>query len=576
MEGTPRASLRRASRVLRLRRSWGWPRLLECREVSGARASASDPKAGRPAAMPAIEDEEHEVSGDSETSGGRSGAARLRAEGADGPEEGPSISAADRRLVTIAMMLAMSVAALEQLVVATAMPRIIASLGGGQHYAWVMSAYLMAATVSTPIYGKLADIFGRRRVLMFGLSVFLLGSVLSGLANSMTMLIAMRGLQGLGAGAVMPMVLTIIGDIFTLSERAKVQSLFSGVWGSASVLGPVLGGFLTDNFSWRWVFFVPLPFGAVALAVIAFRYREVLRSRGGRRLDWPGAALLAAGSSTLLLAILEGTGHLNAQAIWLGLATVVLFGIFVRWERQAADPILPLDLFASPMILAAMLGNFLLGALLFGLDTYIPLEFQGVLGRSATQAGGLMTPLFTAWSFSVTVAAKVVIRRGFRASAIAGTALILVGLGTIVAGSAFPEVRRLALLGGDGRAGTRDGAGVVELHPLGAERRALGAAGGGDRGLDVLPVDRLGAGGGASRGRAARGPRRTESGGGRPDGLDPRRVAGKARPRPCRGDPRFARVRAPRPLRPDVRRIGARAPLRGPTPLEGDGPGRRK
>ena len=359
---------------------------------------------------------------------------------AEKPGEGDStITAADRRLVTIAMMLAMSVAALEQLVVATAMPRIIASLGGGQHYAWVMSAYLMAATVSTPIYGKLADVFGRRRVLMFGLTVFLLGSALSGFSTSMTMLIAMRGLQGLGAGAVMPMVLTIIGDIFTLSERAKVQSYFSAVWGSASVLGPVLGGYLTDYHSWRWVFFVPLPFGAVALAVIALRYREVVRRSGGGRLDWPGAALLAAGSSTLLLTIFEGTGRPDSSTIGLVGLTILLLAAFVWWERRAEDPILPLDLFATPTILAAILGSFLIGALLFGLDAYIPLEFQGVLGRSATEAGGLMTPLFLAWSISVTVAAKLVIRRGFRASAIVGTLLLLAGLATISAGAAFPK-----------------------------------------------------------------------------------------------------------------------------------------
>jgi EmrB/QacA subfamily drug resistance transporter len=360
-----------------------------------------------------------------------------RAEAEGGPG---GISAGERRLVTAAMMLAMSVAALEQTVVATAMPRIMAALGGGEIYAWVFSAYLLAATVTTPIYGKLADLWGRKRLLLFGLGLFLLGSVLSGLSTSMPMLIGMRVIQGLGAGALMPIVLTIIGDIFTLQERAKVQGWFSAVWGGASVAGPILGGWLTDQFSWRYVFFVSVPFGLVAAAVVVRYFHESLKPREVKPIDWQGAILLASGATLLLLAVLEGTKAPAAVvgALWVG--SIGLLTSFFAWEARAADPILPPDLLRTPIILASISGSFLLGTLMFGLDTFVPLYFQGVLLKSATEAGGLLTPLFLSWSFSVAVAARLVVRYGFRAGAVAGTVLIVVGSTAIGVGASMPEL----------------------------------------------------------------------------------------------------------------------------------------
>src|SRR3954454_3144220 len=207
----------------------------------------------------------------------------------------------------MALMLAMSVTALEQTVVSTAMPSIIAQLKGLDIYPWVFSAYLLAATVSTPIYSKLADLLGRKHVLLFGLGLFALGSMLSGMARSMPQLIAMRVVQGLGAGAVGPIVLTMLGDLFTLQERAKVQGLFSAVWGGSSLIGPALGGVLTDQLSWRWVFYVTVPFGVIAAWILARSFHETVERKRVAPIDWAGALVLAGATFVLLLAVLRAS-----------------------------------------------------------------------------------------------------------------------------------------------------------------------------------------------------------------------------------------------------------------------------
>src|SRR5215472_5024671 len=196
---------------------------------------------------------------------------------------------AGRRMVTAAMLVASTVTAMEQLVVSPAMPTIIAQLKGFEIYPWVISAYLLASTVSTPIYGKLADLYGRKRILLFGLVLFSLGSILSGTSQSMGQLIAMRTLQGLGAGAVGTIVLTMLGDLFTLHERARVQELFSAVWGLSSVAGPIIGGYLTDNVGWRWVFLVCVPFAIAAIVLLAWYVTEPLVDRKVAPIDWAGA-----------------------------------------------------------------------------------------------------------------------------------------------------------------------------------------------------------------------------------------------------------------------------------------------
>jgi MFS family permease len=351
-------------------------------------------------------------------------------------------------MVTLALLLAMTVAALEQTVVSTAMPSIIAQLQGFDIYPWVFSAYLLAATVSTPIYGKLADLLGRKRVLIFGLVLFGLGSMLSGLAQSMPQLIAMRVVQGLGAGAVGPIVLTMLGDLFTLEERARVQGLFSAVWGGSSLIGPFVGGVLTDQLSWRWVFFVTVPFALVTIWILARYVREELGHREVAPIDWAGGALLALGSSLLLMGVLRGSSSSAAGTMAMLAAAAVVLALFVRQERAAADPVLPLDLLLSRPIGSAIAGSFLIGCLIFGIDTYIPLFVQGVLGKDATVSGGMITPLFLTWSISVAIAAKVVVRLGFRRTALVGSFLIALGSLGLVAGAAWPGSARLFFLAG--------------------------------------------------------------------------------------------------------------------------------
>ena len=341
----------------------------------------------------------------------------------------------EKLLVTLSLMLAMAVAALEQTVVSTAMPSIVSELKGVRIYPWVSSAYLLAFTISTPLYGKLADLWGRKRVLLFGLALFLLGSALSGLAWSMPVLIAMRVVQGLGFGAIMPIVLTIIGDVFTLRERARVQGWFSSVWAVSGLLGPLIGGVLTDQASWRWVFFVTLPFGLFAMGVLAFCYRERLPANRPASIDWLGAALLAAATSSLLLLLLGKSDWGWLVRGGLGCGAVGALGAFIAWEKRAREPILPLDLFQNRTLTASILGSFVIGSLLFLIEVYLPLYIQGVAGGSAIKSGVQLTPLLLSWSLSVMVAARAVLRHGFRRAALTGSLLITLGMALIAIGT---------------------------------------------------------------------------------------------------------------------------------------------
>jgi EmrB/QacA subfamily drug resistance transporter len=371
-----------------------------------------------------------ESGGNGQSGGGKEGA------------EGPWIPG--RRMVTAALMVAMMVTAMEQLVVSPAMPTIIAQLKGFEIYPWVVSAYLLASTVSTPIYGKLADLFGRKRILLFGLALFSAGSMLSGTAQSMGQLIAMRTIQGLGAGAVAPIVLTLLGDLFSLEERARIQGLFSTVWGLSSIAGPLIGGWLTVNLGWRWVFFVSVPFAVVAYAMLAWYVHERVEHRQVAPIDWAGAGLLTAGLSTLLLVVLDGASlGLWIDLVLVGLTIALLVG-FVFREQRAADPILPMDLMIRPTIATSVVGSFLIGGILFGIETYVPLFMQGVRGGNATEAGQALTPLFLAWAISVTIAAKAVVRWGFRRGGMVGAGLVAVGMLGLILGAMFPAWTRPA------------------------------------------------------------------------------------------------------------------------------------
>jgi multidrug resistance protein len=392
--------------------------------------------------------------------------------GAPGDRQpGPGKSTGSRRMVTLALLLAMMVTAVEQLVVSPAMTTIIATLKGLDIFPWVVSAYLLAATVSTPIYGKLADLFGRKRVLLFGLVVFSVGSVLSGTAQSMGQLIAMRTIQGLGAGAVGPIVLTMLGDLFTLRERASIQGLFSAVWGLSSVGGPLIGGYLTDHLGWRWVFLICVPFAVAAILMLIYYVSEPALPRSVAPIDWAGALLLTASLSALLWTVLNGSRQtLVVNAVLLG-ASAILLALFVIREHHAIDPILPLDLMTRPVIAAALVGSFCFGGILFGLDTYVPLFMQGVRGGAATDAGRALMPLFMAWAVSVALAARAVVHYGFRRAGVIGSALAAVGSLWLVIGCIFPEWSRVCFILGLAIVGT--GMGPTSLSFILAVQHAV-------------------------------------------------------------------------------------------------------
>ena len=336
----------------------------------------------------------------------------------------PVISLRRRRAITAGLLLGLSLGALEATVVGTAMPTVIATLGGLAHYSWVFSAYLLTSTASVPIWGRLSDLYGRRRMYLGGICVFLIGSALSGASTSMVQLIAARALQGVGAGAIIPLSMTIIGELYTLAERARTQALFSGVWGVASIAGPLVGGYVTDAISWRWVFYLNLPFGLLALLVIALTYPK-RQHTATVKVDWLGAALMFFGVSALLLAI---GGETSAGLAWLVLAAALL-AAFIVVERRVPEPILPIDLLRTPIVARTIAVVFLVGMAMFGAIAFIPLFVQGVMGATATQAGQVLTPLFMGWVTTSIIGARLTVKIGYRRVTTVGAVLLIAGFG---------------------------------------------------------------------------------------------------------------------------------------------------
>jgi EmrB/QacA subfamily drug resistance transporter len=336
-----------------------------------------------------------------------------------------------RTLIVFAgLLLGMLLAALNQTIVATALPDIVADLGGFDHYSWVFSAYMLTSTVTVPLYGKLSDVYGRRPFFLLAIVLFMAGAVVSGLAPTMTVLILGRALQGLGAGGLIPLAMAVIGDLIAPRERGKWQGLTGAVFGVASVVGPATGGWISDNASWRWAFFVSLPFGLLALVVVqkGFTMEPAHREHS---IDYIGAALLTAGLSTGLLAtVWGGTQYPWASAEIVGLfaVSVVLLVVFVAWERRAREPILPLDLFRNRTFAASQVALFFIGAAMFATILYVPLFVQGVLGESATSSGAILTPLMLALIGASVAAGQLVSRTG-RYKAVLLTSPVVLAVG---------------------------------------------------------------------------------------------------------------------------------------------------
>ena len=346
-------------------------------------------------------------------------------------EESGRLTGTALRTVFIALMLGMFLAALDQTIVSVALPTIVGDLGGLSHLSWVVTSYLLASTVSTPIYGKLGDMYGRKPVFLVAILIFLAGSMLAGLSQSMAELIGFRALQGIGAGGLMVGAQAIIADIVPPRERGRYMGLIGSVFAIASVAGPLLGGFLVTNLSWRWVFYVNLPVGILAVLIVSTRL-HLHTPHTRHRIDYLGAALLSGGVGALiLLATWGGTEYAwgSNEIIGLGIVGVGLLVVFVWWERRAPEPILPLQLFRSRIFSVANAMGFTIGMAMFGAIIFIPLFLQIVYGVSAKSSGLRTIPLMAGLLVTAVLSGRLISRIGrYRPFPIAGTAVLVVGM----------------------------------------------------------------------------------------------------------------------------------------------------
>lgn len=335
----------------------------------------------------------------------------------------------ERGPVLAALMLSTALVAIDATIIATAVPSIVDGIGGFAQFPWLFSVYLLAQAVTVPVYGKLADLFGRKPVMLFGIATFFVGSVLCGVAWSMPLLIASRAVQGLGAGAIQPMSLTIVGDLYSVEERAKVQGYLASVWGMSSVIGPTLGGVFSEYVSWRWIFFVNIPICVIAAVMIQRRFREDVQPTEAR-IDYLGAGLLTGGLTLLVLGVLEGgqawawlsPAGVSVLAVGAGLLTV-----FVLTQRRSGDPIMPLWVFRRRLLVTSSLVSFAVGGILIGLSSYIPTYVEKVLGTGPLVAGFALATLTMGWPIAASQAGKLYLRIGVRSCALIGVVAVVGG-----------------------------------------------------------------------------------------------------------------------------------------------------
>ncbi|HEY3438750.1 MAG TPA: MFS transporter [Actinotalea sp.] len=353
----------------------------------------------------------------------------------------------ERGPILIAIMVTTGLVAIDSTILATAVPTIVRDLGGFSSFPWLFSIYLLTQAVSVPIYSKLADTIGRKPVVLLGVGLFLLGSVLCGFAWSMPALIAFRAIQGLGAGAVQPMAITIAGDIYTVAERAKAQGYIASVWGISAVVGPTLGGLFSQYLSWKWIFFVNVPLGLAAAWLLIRHFRETVERRR-HRIDWAGGALLTVSTSLLILALLEGGNAWawsSPQSVGAIVVGLLLLAAFLLVERRAEEPVLPLWVMSRRLLGVTALIAVGVGAILMGVTTYVPTYLEALVGSSPLVSGLTLAMLTIGWPIAASQAGRVYLRFGFRTTVLIGVAVVVLGTAGLAVTSTRPSVLLVGL-----------------------------------------------------------------------------------------------------------------------------------
>jgi EmrB/QacA subfamily drug resistance transporter len=362
--------------------------------------------------------------------------------------EDPALGLSHRAKMEIlgAVLLALFLGALDQTIVGTALPRIVTDLGGNEYYTWVVTIYLLTSTITVPFYGKLSDLYGRKPMLMIGVTIFLVGSALSGLSQNMAMLILFRGIQGLGAGALFPIALAVIGDLFTPAERGRYQGLFGAVFGISFIIGPAAGGLLTDNVSWHWIFYVNIPVGIVSLIVLARLLPTVKRVGATRNLDYLGAGVFTVAISSLLVGLTnKQSGDWTDPTVGgLILVAAILGAVFVAVEARAKEPIIPLDMFRNRTYTSSIVATFLVSFGFFGAIIFLPRWFQFVHGSSATESGYQIFPLLIGLIGSSILSGVLVSKTGrYKIIILTGLVIMAVGLTLMTQLKADTEITTL-------------------------------------------------------------------------------------------------------------------------------------
>jgi len=335
----------------------------------------------------------------------------------------------NRSLVLVSVMIGMFLSAIEATIVATAMPNIVSDLGGFSLYSWVFSAYLLTMSTTVLIFGKLADIFGRKPIYIFGVTIFLIGSTLSGFSLSMGMLIVARFVQGIGAGALMPIATTIVGDIYNLEERAKIQGYLSSIWGISAVSGPLLGGLFVDVLNWRYVFWMNIPLGLLAVLGIYFFFHEKIEQEK-QSIDYLGSILTIIMISTMMYVLVEGGLSIawTSRTMFILISIVILsFGLFLYVEKRVRSPMMPLKIWQHRLIAMANLASLTTGMIVIGVTSYLPAFVQGVMGKSATIAGFSLTAMSIGWPIASTISGRALLVIGYRRTSLIGSVALVIG-----------------------------------------------------------------------------------------------------------------------------------------------------